>query len=72
MVTTKWAHYKEQSFASNYFIFWEFSFQFKNLLQRVDLLNQQPKCPYLYFLVFHLTVLFSCEYPLEKKLNLRE
>ena len=50
MVTTKWAYHRERSFASNCFIFLEFFFQFKSLLQRVDLLYQQPKCPYLYFL----------------------
>ena len=32
MVTTKWAYHRERSFASNYFIFLKFLFQFKNLL----------------------------------------
>ena len=32
MVTTKWAHDREQSFASNYFIFLKVLFRFKNLL----------------------------------------
>ena len=32
MVTTKWTHHKEKSFASNYFIFLKILFQFKNLL----------------------------------------
>ena len=50
MVTTKWTYQKERSFASNYFIFLKILFQYKNLLQRVDLLCQRPKCPYLYFL----------------------
>ena len=30
MVTTKWAYHRERSFASNYFIFFEILFQFKN------------------------------------------
>ena len=50
MVTKKWTYHKERSFASNYFIFLKILFKFKNLLYRVDLLHQQPKCPYLYFL----------------------
>ena len=32
MVSTKWTYNKEQSFATNYFIFSKFLFQFKNLL----------------------------------------
>ena len=32
MVTTKLAYHREQSFASNYFIFLKVLFQFKNLL----------------------------------------
>ena len=47
IVTTKWTYHKERSFASNYYIFLKILFQFKNLLQRVDLLYQQPKYPYL-------------------------
>ena len=47
MVTTKWTYYKERSFARNHFICFKTLFQFKNLLQRVGLLHQQPKCPYL-------------------------
>ena len=31
-VSTKWTYHKEQSFASNYFIFLKILFQFKNLL----------------------------------------
>ena len=31
MVTTKWTYHKERSFASNYYIFLEILFQFKNL-----------------------------------------
>ena len=50
MVTTKWAYQKERIFVGNYFVFLKIFFRFKNLLQRVDLLYQQPKCPYLYFL----------------------
>ena len=32
MVTTKWTHQNERSFASNYFIFLKILFQYKNLL----------------------------------------
>ena len=32
IVTTKWSYQKEQSFASNYFIFLKILFQFKKLL----------------------------------------
>ena len=49
MLTTKWTYQRGRHFAGNYFIFWKFSFS-KNLLERVDLLYQQPKYPYLYFL----------------------
>ena len=48
--TTRQTSHKERSFAINYFIFSKILFQFKNLLQRVGLLYQRPKCPYLYFL----------------------
>ena len=37
MMSTKWTYRKEWSFASNYFIFLNILFQFKNLLKRVDL-----------------------------------
>ena len=66
MATTKWTYHKEWNFASNYFIFLEHFFQFYNLLKRVNLMYQQPKCPYSYFslaLEFNFKVLFSCEYP---------
>ena len=49
MVTTKWAYHRERSFASNYFIFLKVLFQFKNLLQIIDLMYQQPKRWYLRF-----------------------
>ena len=49
MVTTKWVYHRELSFASNNFIFLKILFQFKNLLQIIDLMYQQPKHPYLYF-----------------------
>ena len=49
LVTTKWTHHKERSFASSYFNFLKILYQFKNLLQRIDLLYQQPKCACLYF-----------------------
>ena len=38
MVGTKWICHKERSSPSNYFIFSKILFQFKNLLQRVDLM----------------------------------
>ena len=41
-------------------------FQFKSLLQRVDMMCQLPKCPYLHFLQaleLHLRVLFYFDYP---------
>ena len=40
MVSTKWTFHNERSFASNYFIFLEVLFHFKNLLKRVDLMYQ--------------------------------
>ena len=49
MVTIKWTYHKEWRFASNYFIFLENLFHFYNLLKRVNLMYQRPKCPYLYF-----------------------
>ena len=66
MVSTKWIYLKERSFASNYFIFLKTLFQFKNLLQRIDLMYQQRKCPYsylLYVLEFYLMMLFPCQHP---------
>ena len=39
---------------------------FLDLLKRVDLMYQQPKCPYSYFslaLEFNFWVLFPCKYP---------
>ena len=45
MVSTKQTFHKERSFASNRFVFSKFLFQFKNPLQRVDLMYQVPKCP---------------------------
>ena len=38
MVSTKWTYHKEQSFASNYFTFLKILFQYKNLLERVNLM----------------------------------
>ena len=46
----KWTYHKEWSFSSNYFIFLDKLFQFQNLLKRVNLMHQRPKCPYSYFL----------------------
>ena len=62
MATTKWTYHKEWSFASNYFIFLENLFQVSNLLKRVNLMNQRPKCQYSYFswvLEFNFRVFFS-------------
>ena len=47
--STKWSYQQERSFASNYFIFSKILFQNKNLVQRVDLMYQPPKCPYSCF-----------------------
>ena len=65
MGSTKWTYPKERSFASNYFTFSKILFHFKNLVQRVDLMYQPPKCPYSCFskaLEFYWRVLFPCEY----------
>ena len=50
MGNTKWNYRKARNFATNYFIFLKISFQFKNLLERVNLMYQIPKCPYSYIL----------------------
>ena len=50
MMTAKLTCHKERSFASNCFIFLKILLQFKNPLQRVDLMYHQPNCPYSYFL----------------------
>ena len=66
MGSTKLSYHKERRFARNYFTFSKILFQYENLLERVDLVCQLPKCPYLYFawtLEFYLRVLFLCEYP---------
>ena len=49
MRSTNWTYHKEKSFSSNYFIILGILFQFTNLLQRIDLMHQLPKCPYSYF-----------------------
>ena len=62
MGSTKWTYHKEQSFASNHFPFLKILFQFRNLVYRVDLMYQPPKCPYSYFskaLEFYFRVFFS-------------
>ena len=38
MVSTKWSYHIEWRFASNYFNLLKIVFQFKNLLQRMDLI----------------------------------
>ena len=66
MGRTKLTNQKEQSFASNHFPFSKILFQFRNLVYRVDLMYQPPKCPYSYFskaLEFYFRVFFPCEYP---------
>ena len=65
MESTKWTYQKERSFASNYFSFSKILFQFKNFIQRVDLMYQPPKRRYSYFskaMEFYLRVFFPCEY----------
>ena len=56
MVSTKQTYPEELSFVNNYFIL----FQLKNLLKRVDLIYQRPKCPYSIrtALEFHFRVFF--------------
>ena len=49
MGITKRTHHKERIVASNWFIFSKILFQFKNLVKRVNLMYQPPKCSYLYF-----------------------
>ena len=49
MGSTKLTYHKEWSFASNHFPFLKILFQFRNLVYRVDLMYQTPKCPYSYF-----------------------
>ena len=44
MESTKLTYHKEQSFATNHFPFLKFLFQFRNLVYRVDLMYQPPKC----------------------------
>ena len=66
MGSTKLTYHKERSFASNHFPFSKILFQFRNLVYRVDLMYQPPKCPYSYFskaLGFYFRVFFPCEYP---------
>ena len=60
VVSTKWTYQKQRSFSSNCFDYLKILYQFKNLLQRVDLIYERPKSPYSYFLYvleFYLTVL---------------
>ena len=62
MGSTKLTYHKERSFASNHFPFSKILFQFRNLIYRVDLMYQPPKCPYSYFskaLEFYFRVFFS-------------
>ena len=62
MGRTKLTYHKEWSFAINHFPFSKILFQFRNLIYRIDLMYQPPKCPYSYFskaLEFYLRVFFS-------------
>ena len=56
MVSISGTYQNERNFANNYFVFLKILFYFKNLLYRVDLMYQRPKCPYSFF--FHLTAFF--------------
>ena len=47
--STKLTYHKEQSFTNNHFPFSKILFQLRNLVYRVDLVYQPPKCPYSYF-----------------------
>ena len=53
MGSTKQTFHKESSFASIFFILVKILFQYKNLLQRVDLKYQLPKRP---FILYEITV----------------
>ena len=44
--STKCKYYKERRFTSIYLIFSKILFQYKILLERVDLMYQLSKCPY--------------------------
>ena len=66
MGSTKLTYHKEWSFSSNHFPFSKILFQFRNLVYRVDLMYQPPKCPYSYYLKaleFYFRVFFPSEYP---------
>ena len=49
MPTTKWTFHEEWSFTSNYLIILENLFHFQNVLKRINLMYQRPKCQYSYF-----------------------
>ena len=63
MGSTKWTCRKERSFPSNYFPILKILFQLKNLVWRVDLMDQRINCLYSYFskaskFLFFFRVLF--------------
>ena len=64
MATTKQTYHKKWSFTSNYFyfIFLEIFFQFQNLLKRVNLMYQRPKCLYSYSNYYSSSIL-GCFFP---------
>ena len=65
MWRTKLTYHKEWSFAINQFPFSKILFQFRNVIYRIDLMYQPPKCPYSYFskaFEFYFRVFFPCEY----------
>ena len=62
MATAKWTYHKEWSFASDYFIFLENLFQFKNLSKRVNLMYQRPICPTRIFRK-RLSLVLGCFFP---------
>ena len=49
MESTKWTYHKERGFTSNCFTFLEILVPFKNILEKVDLMHQQPKYSYSFF-----------------------
>ena len=74
MRSTEWTYHKERSFYSNYFMFLKTLFQFQNLLQRADLIQQLPKCLYTYCslaLEFYLKILFPLSILKEYKMDLK-
>ena len=63
MVSAKWTYHEERSFSSNYFIFLRILFQFNNLLLRVDLMYQRPKCTHIRIFCQRWSFYWWCFFP---------